>query len=242
MVYYFVDFNIGDFLYEKEHPMKPIRITMVHDLVFSYGLCKYLKYNYLKKVTKQELLNFHTASGIDNLLYKLKDSDIKNKKIKLHKEDCPIFQGVMEYCEMYTAASISSASKIINQKTKIAINWAGGLHHAKRSELSGFCYVNDIILLILELLRYFSKIFYIDIDIHHGDGVEEAFYLSDKVFSLSFHYYNKKFFPGTGNIYNKGYASGKYYSVNVPLKEGIDDDSFEFLFKPIVKEIIEVSL
>ena len=239
MVDYFIDLNVGDFFYQKEHPMKPIRITMVHDLVFSYGLYKYLKFEYSRKISKQEILNFHNVSVIDNLIYKNNDLEFKNQRIKKLKEDCPIFQGVMEYCQMYTGASISTASRLIYHKSKIAINWAGGLHHAKRSELSGFCYVNDIVLLILELLKYFSKVFYIDIDIHHGDGVEEAFYLSNRVFSLSFHYHDKKYFPGTGSIFNQGYASGKYYSINVPLKAGIDDISFDFLFKPIVKEIIE---
>jgi acetoin utilization deacetylase AcuC-like enzyme len=240
MTSYFFDLNIGDFFYENDHPMKPIRINMVHDLVFSYGIHNYLKYNYPRKLTNQELLNFHKTVVIDNLFCKVSNQEIlKDQKNRINKQDCPIFMGVIEYCQLYAGASISAASDIINRKTDIAINWAGGLHHAKRSELSGFCYVNDIVLLILELLRYFSKIFYIDIDIHHGDGVEEAFYLSNRVFSLSFHSYDKIYFPGTGNISSKGYGVGKYYSANVPLKSGIDDDSFEFLFKPIVKEIIE---
>lgn len=62
----------------------------------------------------------------------------------------------------------------------IAINWGGGLHHAKKGEASGFCYVNDCVLGILELLKTFPRVLYIDIDIHHGDGVEEAFYTTDR--------------------------------------------------------------
>lgn len=81
----------------------------------------------------------------------------------------------------------------------IAINWAGGLHHAKKAEASGFCYVNDIVLGILELLRYYARVLYIDIDVHHGDGVEEAFYTTDRVMTVSFHKYGE-FFPGTGEL------------------------------------------
>lgn len=62
----------------------------------------------------------------------------------------------------------------------IAINWAGGLHHARKCEASGFCYVNDLVLGILELLKYHARVLYIDIDVHHGDGVEEAFYQTDR--------------------------------------------------------------
>uniref|UniRef100_A0A2K6TEY8 Histone deacetylase 1 n=1 Tax=Saimiri boliviensis boliviensis TaxID=39432 RepID=A0A2K6TEY8_SAIBB len=93
----------------------------------------------------------------------------------------------------------SSAVKLNKQQTDIAVNWAGGLHHAKKSEASGFCYVNDIVLAILELLKYHQRVLYIDIDIHHGDGVEEAFYTTDRVMTVSFHKYGE-YFPGTGDL------------------------------------------
>lgn len=83
------------------------------------------------------------------------------------------------------------------QASEICINWGGGLHHAKKSEASGFCYVNDIVLGILELLKYHQRVLYIDIDVHHGDGVEEAFYTTDRVMTVSFHKYGE-YFPGTG--------------------------------------------
>lgn len=67
-----------------------------------------------------------------------------------------------------------------NQLCDIAINWAGGLHHAKKCEASGFCYINDLVLGILELLKYHARVLYIDIDVHHGDGVEEAFFYTDR--------------------------------------------------------------
>ena len=85
---------------------------------------------------------------------------------------------------------------------------------------SGFCYVNDIVIAILELLKYHQRVLYIDIDIHHGDGVQEAFYLTDRVMTVSFHKYGNLFFPGTGDMYEIGAEVGRYYSVNVPLKEG----------------------
>lgn len=83
----------------------------------------------------------------------------------------------------------------------------GGLHHAKKMEASGFCYVNDIVLAILELLKYHNRVLYIDIDVHHGDGVEEAFYCTNRVMTVSFHRYGD-FFPGTGDIKDTGYGEG----------------------------------
>lgn len=78
-----------------------------------------------------------------------------------------------------------------------------------------------------------------DIDIHHGDGVEEAFYTTDRVMTVSFHKFGD-YFPGTGDVRDVGYGKGKYYSVNVPLDDGIDDDSYQSLFKPIIGKVMEV--
>lgn len=86
--------------------------------------------------------------------------------------------------QLYAGGSRDGALYLMEGKAEIAFNWAGGMHHAKRAEASGFCYVNDIVLGILELLKSFQRVLYVDIDIHHGDGVEEAFYLTDRVMTV----------------------------------------------------------
>lgn len=120
----------------------------------------------------------------------------------------------------------------------IAINWAGGLHHAKKSEASGFCYVNDCVLGILELLKTHQRVLYIDIDIHHGDGVEEAFYTTNRVMTCSFHKFGE-YFPGTGDVKDKGYDKGENYAINVPLHDGMDDESYRTVFRPVIAKIME---
>ena len=72
--------------------------------------------------------------------------------------------------QIFTGGSIDGAHRLIDGSADIAINWSGGLHHAKSDEASGFCYINDIVLAILELLRYYPRVLYVDIDVHHGDG------------------------------------------------------------------------
>lgn len=104
-----------------------------------------------------------------------------------------------EFCQLSAGGSVAAAVKLNKQSADICINWGGGLHHAKKSEASGFCYVNDIVLGILELLKYHQRVLYIDIDVHHGDGVEEAFYTTDRVMTVSFHKYGE-YFPGTGDL------------------------------------------
>ena len=88
-------------------------------------------------------------------------------------------------------------------------------------------------MLTLGVLR---RVLYVDIDIHHGDGVEEAFYLPDRVMTVSFHKYGD-FFPGTGALGDVGYQGGRNYSVNVPLQEGMDDESYKFVFEPIMQKV-----
>ena len=154
-------------------------------------------------------------------------------------DDCPVFEGLGEYCKLYTGGSIDGALKLNNGLCDIAINWAGGLHHARKDEASGFCYVNDIVLAILELLRYHPRVLYIDIDIHHGDAVQEAFYTTDRVMTVSFHKFGNQFFPGTGDVGELGVKLGKHYSVNVPLQDGIDDASYFSIFKPVIESCIE---
>ncbi|KAJ7932677.1 hypothetical protein B0H13DRAFT_2227482 [Mycena leptocephala] len=134
-------------------------------------------------------------------------------------EDCPIFSDLYDFAP-------SGARKLCAGTTDIAIN------------CQGFCYVNDIVLAILELLRYHPRVLYIDIDIHHGDGVELAFYQSNRVMTVSFHKYTGEFFPGTGKLDDNGYGLGKHFCLNVPLQDGIDDDMYLGIFKSVIEDTV----
>ena len=87
---------------------------------------------------------------------------------------------------------------------------------------------------ILELLRTYPRVLYIDIDCHHGDGVEEAFYTTDRVMTCSFHKFGE-YFPGTGTQEDRGRGKGMGYAINVPLKDGLNDDSFRSIYEPVRK-------
>lgn len=146
---------------------------------------------------------------------------------------------MFEYSQYQTGASIEAAAHLCKSMADISINWSGGMHHAARNMASGFCYVNDIVLAILELLKTFKRVLYIDIDVHHGDGVEDAFKFNDRVMTVSFHQYGD-FFPNTGNVSSVGARKGKGYTVNVPLKYGIDDENYFRTFKTIISKVFEV--
>uniref|UniRef100_A0A8C5IIP4 Histone deacetylase n=1 Tax=Junco hyemalis TaxID=40217 RepID=A0A8C5IIP4_JUNHY len=194
------------------------------------------------QASQHDMCRFHSEDYID-FLQRVSPNNMQGFTKSLNAfnvgDDCPVFPGLFEFCSRYTGASLQGATQLNNKICDIAINWAGGLHHAKKFEASGFCYVNDIVIGILELLKYHPRVLYIDIDIHHGDGVQEAFYLTDRVMTVSFHKYGNYFFPGTGDMYEVGAESGRYYCLNVPLRDGIDDQSYKHLFQPVINQVVD---
>ncbi|KAG3276848.1 HDAC1-containing, partial [Ictidomys tridecemlineatus] len=178
--------------YGQGHPMKHHRIHMTHNLLLNYGL-----------YGKMEIDRPHKASA-DNM----SESSKQRQRFSVG-EDCPVFDGLFEFCQLSTGGSV--------QQRDIAVNWAGGLHHAKKPEASGFCYIDDIVLAILELLKYHPRPFYTT------GGVE----------TVSFHKYGE-YFPGTGDLQEL------YRAVNYPLRDGIDDKSSEAIFKLVMSKVLEM--
>lgn len=241
-VAYFYDPDVGNFHYGPGHPMKPARIALTHCLVLHYGLHKKMQIYRPYRASFHDMCRFHSEDYIDFLM-RVSPHNVQNftKQLGMFNvgDDCPVFDGIYDFSSMVTGATMEGCVKLNNRDCDIAVNWSGGLHHAKKFEASGFCYVNDIVIGILELLKHHPRVLYIDIDIHHGDGVQEAFYLTDRVMTVSFHKYGNYFFPGTGDMYEIGADSGRYYSLNVPLREGIDDPTYMSIFKPIILQVLE---
>jgi histone deacetylase HOS2 len=231
------------------HPMKPWRLTLTNKIVLAYGMQDAMDMYQSRAATYQELTQFHSEDYIEFLqrttphnFQPAPDGEPQPYNIG---DDCPIFSGLYEYSSLYAGASLDAARKLTNNQSQIAINWSGGLHHAKKSEASGFCYINDIVLGILQLLIYHPRVLYIDIDVHHGDGVEQAFWSTDRVMTLSFHKYDKEsYFPGTGPLDCTGPSHpsnpGAHHSLNVPLNDGIEDHQYIQLYQDIVGPCVEV--
>uniref|UniRef100_A0A1D1XE95 Histone deacetylase n=1 Tax=Anthurium amnicola TaxID=1678845 RepID=A0A1D1XE95_9ARAE len=260
-VSYFYEPTIGDYYYGQGHPMKPHRIRMAHNLVVHYSLHRLMEISRPYPASSLDIRRFHSDDYVHFLSSVTPEAvaaatagagnaapdpsapspppTLKQLKRFNVGEDCPVFDGLFEFCQASAGGSIGAAVKLNLGDADIALNWAGGLHHAKKGEASGFCYVNDIVLGILELLKYHKRVLYVDIDVHHGDGVEEAFFTTDRVMTVSFHKFGD-FFPGTGHIKDIGFGQGKYYALNVPLNDGMDDESFKGMFKAIIRKVMEV--
>ncbi len=238
------------------HPMKPWRLTLTKEIVMAYGMHTAMDSYLSRAATPEELTEFHKEDYID-FLREVTPQNIATKYPELTNpalgysgplfgvgDDCPIFDGLFDYCSLYAGASVDAARKLNTKQSDIAVNWSGGLHHAKKAEASGFCYVNDIVLAILQLLRYHARVLYIDIDVHHGDGVEQAFWSTDRVLTVSFHKYDKElFFPGTGPLDSTGPTHtsnpGAHHSLNVPLNDGINDEDYGYLFRNVIGPCVQ---
>ena len=239
---YFYDQDVGTSYYGNNHPMKPHRLAMTHHLVLSYDLHRKMEVYRPRRSYPVEMTQYHAEDYVEFLSRITPDTASEHMQSMQRfnlGEDCPIFDGLFDFCKLYTGGSIDGAVRLNHGMSDIAINWSGGLHHAKKAEASGFCYINDLVLAILELLKHHARVVYIDIDIHHGDGVEEAFYMTDRVMCVSFHKYGDLFFPGTGGLSDIGKNQGKYYSVNVPLRDGIHDDGFQDIFQTVMSKVME---
>ncbi|CUS22038.1 LAQU0S04e06744g1_1 [Lachancea quebecensis] len=158
--------------------------------------------------------------------YKSEVSEIDLNSSVLEKyglsHDCYLFPYLPLYCEVIAGATLSLVrAACLRQERTISINWDGGRHHASRSRASGFCYINDIVLLVQKLRRRgIRRISYVDFDLHHCDGVERAFQYSQSVQTISVHLHEPGFFPGTGSL--KEAAAGKNV-VDIPVQHGMDD-------------------
>ena len=231
----------------RQHPMKPWRLTLTKQLVIGYGLQYAMDVYDSLPATTTEMQEFHSGDYLDFLKAvtpeNMNDYDDEQRRYNFG-DDCPVFDGMWDYCSIYTGATIDAARKLVSGQSDIAINWSGGLHHAKKRMASGFCYVNDIVIAIQELLPFHPRVLYIDIDVHHGDGVQEAFHSTDRVLTLSYHKYDKEeFFPGTGALDETGPVDldqpGAHCSLNVPLKDGINDQQYQALFANTCGPVIE---
>ncbi|KAG9193045.1 histone deacetylase HOS2 [Alternaria panax] len=238
----------------SSHPMKPWRLTLTKQLVLAYGLEYTMDLFEPRPASFQDLAVFHDREYLA-YLSKITPQNAQPEDPQYiaygfggESNDCPVFDGLWNYVSLYTGATMSAAYNLINNQSNIAINWSGGLHHAKKNLASGFCYVNDIVIAIQTLLSRNQRVLYIDIDVHHGDGVEQAFESTDRVFTLSYHKYGidkhgYPFFPGTGAIDETGPADprnpGKAHSLNIPIDDGIDDDQYKWLFKTITGAVID---
>jgi acetoin utilization protein AcuC len=152
--------------------------------------------------------------------------------------DCPVFDGLYEYAVLATGGTLVGAKLILSGAADVAFNPSGGFHHAGPERASGFCYINDVALACIILAEQGKRVMYVDVDVHHGDGVAYAFYDRCDVMTISFHESPRTLFPGTGFEDEIGAGRGKGYCVNVPLPVGTYDQAYMKAFRTLALPLI----
>jgi acetoin utilization protein AcuC len=231
-----------NYQYSDAHPLKPYRLRLTYELMQHYGLLQ-LPHSGVRETipaTQEELELFHTPE----YLGVLRAADAEKRTIPydrygLGPGDNPIFPGMYSWSQLCAGGALQAARLVTSGEVDVAFHIAGGLHHGMPEHASGFCYVNDLAIAITELVQQGYRVAYIDIDVHHGDGVQAAFYDTDQVLTISLHESGRFLFPGTGFVEEIGVGKGQGYAVNLPFPPGTDDTLFSEGFTAIVPPLIE---
>ena len=227
--------------YGADHPFKLQRYHVARELLDAYGLLKLpgMEIRDCRPVDDDLVLTFHDQAYIDRLKEFSASSEARaDFRFGLGDADCPVFQGLYDCAALGAGATFEAARLVEEEGFQTAFNLAGGWHHAHRAKASGFSYLNDAVLAINWLVARGRRVVYLDIDAHHGDGVQEAFYDSDRVLTISLHESGIYFFPGTGFEDEIGEGRGKGYSVNVPLLAHTDDALYMKAFDEVAYPLI----
>ena len=234
---------LGGFSFSEDHPFKPERIRLVYRMCSERGLLSGddVEVESVEEGEPGVLERFHTHEYIDAL--KRADSGNEIDLEMLHhgigSPENPVFRGVFRFCELSATASLAAARRV-SSGARTAFNPCGGFHHAHPDRASGFCYVNDVVIAIEELRAKGLRTAYLDIDAHHGDAVQEAYYASRDVLTISMHETGKTLFPWGGFERETGKGEGVGFNVNLPLEPDTDDEIFLLLFEDVVIDALDL--
>ncbi|MBW3624350.1 MAG: acetoin utilization protein AcuC [Armatimonadetes bacterium] len=232
----YLGYNLG-----PHHPLKPIRYRRTYDLLEGYGI-----FGPETPVVEPEpadvdlVRRAHTDDYLTAIRTLSEDPDAPVRSAYgLGPGDTPAFPGMWEASLLYTGASVQGAEHLLSGEGRRAHNIAGGLHHAQANRASGFCILNDAAVAIHRLLETLERVVYIDIDAHHGDGVEALFYDDPRVMTISTHESGQWLFPGTGFPTEIGQGEARGTAINIPLAPYTSDDTFLWVFHEVVPRAIE---
>ena len=220
--------------------MRPVRLKHTYDLLDAYGAFREEGTIAPRQATVAELATFHTREYIGAVERFSRNQDLHDMarfNFSL-MGDNPIYPGIFEAASLSTGASMVAAEMVAEGKVGTAFNISGGLHHAAAGHASGFCVFNDPVVAINYFLGQGMKVAYVDIDAHHGDGVQEAFYDTDAVLTISTHESGQFLFPGTGFADEIGTGAGRGYAVNLPLFPYTGDDAYLWAFSEVVIPLV----
>jgi acetoin utilization protein AcuC len=230
------------FDYGPQHPLRMERLGLTWRLMQAYGLTRlpHARVHAPAPAAERELAMFHEPEYLAVLkAANAGTQPAAGAAFGLGPGDNPVFRGVWEAAQLVAAGSLLAADLVARGEADRAFHFAGGLHHALPDRASGFCYVNDAVLAILRLRERGLRVAYVDIDAHHGDGVQYAFYGDPNVLTISVHERGERLFPGTGFVSELGEGDAAGFSVNLPLEAYTDTEVYLPAFEAVVPPLLE---
>jgi acetoin utilization protein AcuC len=224
-----------------EHPLRPQRVLFTWDLIEACGLLDAPGVSTLacRSATDEELELVHDASFVDATRRAGSGESGPWGRFGYGPGDNPIFPRMHEAGALVAGASLVAAGAIHAGEVDHAFNAAGGLHHAMPARASGFCVYDDPAVAIAWLLEHgVERIAYVDVDVHHGDGVQAIFYAEPRVLTISLHESGEYLFPGTGFVNEHGAGEAVGTAVNVPLPPGASDEAWLAAFRAVVPPLV----
>jgi acetoin utilization protein AcuC len=216
-----------------EHPMAPIRLELTVSLARSLGVLDQLDVLEPQPAAEDQLLSVHSARYLDAV--RAASADPSFLGFGLGSADNPVFAGMFDAAALIAGGSRMAALRVWNGQAEHAVNIAGGLHHAMHDSAAGFCVLNDVVLAIRTLLAAGAqRVAYVDIDVHHGDGVQAAFYGDPRVLTISMHQDPRTLYPGTGLATEVGTGAAEGTSINLALPPGTSDSGWLRAFAAVV--------
>ncbi len=234
--------ELEQFEYPESCPFNVSRAGKVHEIVSSMGMLSGQGRRLVgpEPADRSVIEKFHSRRYIDALSRAAKgEFQVDFLHMGIGTPDCPVFGDMYDYSVLATGATLKGVELILSGDVTAAYNPSGGLHHAMAEKAAGFCYINDVAIACKVFAESGRRVLYLDIDVHHGDGVAYGFYDSSDVLAISYHESGKTLFPGTGFPEEIGEGEGKGYCVNVPLPEGTYDDAYMKAFRAITPPLIK---
>ncbi|WP_156725323.1 acetoin utilization protein AcuC [Streptomyces apocyni] len=220
-----------------QHPMDPVRLTLTRSLIRAFGLERDLDVVRAKAVGDSTLRLVHRQDYVDAVRAASAAPGEADGSYGIGTPDDPAFAGMHEVSALIAGQSVGAAEAVWRGDVAHAVNFAGGLHHAMPGGASGFCIYNDAALAIARLLELGAeRVAYVDVDVHHGDGVQAAFWEDPRVLTISLHEHPQTLFPQTGWPQETGEAEGG--AVNVALPAGTGDAGWLRAFHAVVPELL----
>jgi acetoin utilization protein AcuC len=224
------------------HPLRPERLRDTWEMLHAYQAFDSPNTRLAdpRPPTADELATFHSPEYVD-LVRRLSQGAVDQNAAQANfgPGDNPIFRGMYDSEGLKVGAALVGTELLLNDKVDVAFSFAGGLHHAGSEHASGFCVFGDGAVAIRRMLAAGWRVAYVDIDAHHGDGVQAAFYDDPRVLTISFHESGRFLFPGTGFSHELGQGKGRGFSVNVPLEPYTDDDIITWAFDQVVPPLVD---